>query len=88
MNISGGASSRAALSATETEMFFGTISPNVTCRKVTASSAMANATTSAISIGTPDRLQRDRHEVVDGRLGHLQDQQRADRDARAGRRPA
>ena len=53
MNISGGASSRAALSATETEMFFGTISPMVTCRKVTSSRATAKATMSAISTGMP-----------------------------------
>ena len=84
MNISGGASSRAALSATETEMFFGTISPKVTCRKVTTSSATANATTSAISIGMPTASSGHRHQVVDGGLRDLQDQQRTDRDAQLG----
>ena len=49
---SGGASISTARSGTEKERFFGTISPNTTCRKVTSTRAMTKASaliTSAVS---------------------------------------
>ena len=78
---SGPASSSTALSAIDTEMFFGTISPKVTCRKVTISSASRNAIVPASRLGEAHELQRHHEEVVDGRFGDVQDQQRAHGDA-------
>ena len=52
-HTSGWASSITARSANETAAFLGTISPRVTCRKVTTSSASTKAVTSAAAAGTP-----------------------------------
>ena len=52
-NTSGGARISTARSGTENEMFFGTISPNTTCRNDTMSSAMMNATTPTTSSDHP-----------------------------------
>ena len=43
MNIRGGASSRTARSGSEKDRFFGTISPNTTCRNDTTTSVTMNA---------------------------------------------
>ena len=53
MSMSGGARNNTALSAIETEKFFGTISPTVTCRNVTTINVAASATIEMTDSGTP-----------------------------------
>ena len=62
---SGVASMSTARSGTENARFFGTISPNTTCRYETSSSAMTNAMTSTVPSARSGQPERPGQQVVD-----------------------